>query len=271
MSLDPSPREGWDEDPGGVWRGRLAALLREREAPRLRTLILHDWTAHALDPWDVPFEDGDPLPLLRRHGARLARLERLHVGTLPPGLPPAEGRCQGVGPALAGMPALRRLHLVGAEGWELLPPAGHPGLQELVMHVGEVGDDPLAVLLAAPFPALERLDLWIGAELLAEAGALAEALGERRFSRLETLALRGLAETEVLVALAEQDGLGDRLHTLALTDAAELDDVALAPLLAAPWLGRLRCLELRGVGVSQELAAELAARGPTLVGEVGPD
>ena len=46
----------------------------------------------------------------------------------------------------------------------------------------------------------------------------------------------------------------------------ELGDEGLARLLAAPWLPRLRRLELRGTGVSAELVAGLAAQGPESVG-----
>lgn len=254
-----------EEDAGATWLRLLTALLRDPAAPRLRTLILADWTEHAFDPWDVPFEDGDPLPLMKRHAGRLAGLERLHIGAFPGELPPARGVCLGVGPALAKLPALQRLDLHGARGWALVPAAGHPRLRTLVMHVGEADDDPLAALSAAPFPALERLDLWLGpgvAEDLDEA-AFAAALARDRLPGLQDLSLRGLAAPTLLDELV---GHALDLTSLAITRAPELGDEGLARLLAAPWLPRLRRLELRGTGVSAELVAELAKQGPEIVG-----
>ncbi|MCY1064697.1 hypothetical protein OV090_07985 [Nannocystis sp. RBIL2] len=256
---------GDDDDTGATWLRLLTALLRDPAAPRLRTLILADWTEHAYDPWDVAFEEGDPLPLMKRHAGRLAGLERLHIGAFPGELPPARGVCQGVGPALAKLPALQRLDLHGGQGWELVPAAGHPRLRTLVMHVGEADDDPLAALIAAPFPALERLDLWLGpgvAEDLDEA-AFAAALASKRLPGLRDLSLRGFAAPTLLDGLV---GHALPLSSLAITHAPELGDEGLARLLAAPWLPRLRRLELRGTGVSAELVAELAAQGPALVG-----
>lgn len=253
------------EDVGARWSGLLQSLLRDPAAPRLRTLILDDWSGQA-DLYDTPYEEGDPLPLMTRHAGRLVGLERLYIGPFPAALPPTEGVCQGVGPALTKLPALTRLDLHGASGWALIPAKGHPRLRTLVMHVGELGDDSLANLIAAPFPALERVDLWLGPEALAEdageAEELAAALSSAKLPGLRELALRGLESPALLEALGGQTL---ELQALAITHALGLGG-ALEGLLQAPWLGRLRRLELSGTGVSAELAAELAARGPVVVG-----
>ena len=259
---------GDEEDAGAIWLRLLTALLRDPAAPRLRTLILADWTEHAYDPWDVAYEEGDPLPLMKRHAGRLAGLERLHVGAFPGELPPARGVCQGIAAALAKLPALQRLDLHGAQGWTLVPAAGHPRLRTLVMHVGEADDDPLAALIAAPFPALERLDLWLGpgvAEDLDEE-EFAAALASERLPGLRDLSLRGFESSTLLDGLV---GQAPALTTLTITHTPELGDEGLARLLEAPWLPRLRRLELRGTGVSAELVAELAAQGPEIVGGDG--
>ncbi|MFZ6179156.1 hypothetical protein [Nannocystis pusilla] len=267
VSVVRRPDDGGDgeDDAGATWLRLLTALLRDPGAPRLRTLILADWTEYALDPWDVAFEEGDPLPLMKRHAGRLAGLERLHIGAFPGELPPARGVCQGIGPALAKLPALLRLDLHGEQGWELVPKAGHPRLRTLVMHVGEAADDPLEALIAAPFPALERLDLWLGsgvAEALDEA-EFAAALASERLPALRDLSLRGFEAPTLLDALV---GQAPRLSSLAITHAPELGDEGLACLLTAPWLPRLRRLDLRGTGVSAERVAELAKQGPEIVG-----
>lgn len=265
VSLDHLPPGQWTDQPEAAWRTRLGALLRDRSAPRLRTLILHDCSEHTIDGCDIPFEDSDPAPLLRRHPGRLARLERLHIGVFPPALPPAGGYCQGLGAALAGLPALRHLHLLGERGWELVPPAGHPGLRALLLHIAEPDDDLPAALAGAAFPALARLDLWAGDAVLADADldALTDALASPRFAELSELALRGLDRPDLLSLLARDD-LGG-LRKLAVTHAPGLDDDAFAGLLAASWLPRLTRLELRGVAVSPALIAELRARGPEVV------
>lgn len=258
--VDPAARA---EEPEATWRARFTALLRDPQAPRLRTLILHDCSEYTIDSLDIPFDECDPIRPLRRHAGRLARLERLYVGVFPPALPPESGFCQGVGPALSGLPALEHLHLVGERGWDLLPEAGHPRLRSLQMHVVEADDDPLLALEKAVFPALERLDLWAGSSLLgdAEPAGVVEALA--RMPALRELALRGLDSSELLVELAARGG-GPPLQTLALTHAPTLDDDALAVLLAAPWLSRLARLDLDGTAVSAALAAELSARGPAV-------
>jgi hypothetical protein len=268
VSVAQLPPGDWADEPEATWLRLFAALLRERGAPRVRALILHDCSEYTVDGCDIPFEDCDPLPLLRRHAGRLAGLERLHVGVFPAELPPTSGFCQGVGPALAGLPALQWLHLVGERGWELLPPGGHPGLRTLLMHVTEPDDDPLAVLVEARFPALERLDLWLGPAVVdgRDEGALGAALASERFAGLRELALRGLESGELLAELAQQRDLGG-VQALAVTHGPVLADEALAELLAAPWLARLARLDLRGTGASAALAAELAARGPEVVRE----
>ncbi|PCC73950.1 hypothetical protein SAMN02745121_06130 [Nannocystis exedens] len=267
VSVVRRPDDGGDddEDAGAAWLRLLTALLRDPGAARLRTLILDDWTEHALDPCDVAYEDGDPLPLMKRHAHRLARLERLHIGPCPAELPPARGVCQGIGPALAKLPALQRLDLHGAQGWELVPTAGHPRLRTLVMHVAEAADDPLAALVAAPFPALARLDVWLGPEVAEEheEEAFGAALASGRFPGLRELGLRGLESPTLLDGLVAHE-LG--LESLTITHSPGLEDDGVARLLSASWLRRLRRLELRGTGVSAALRAELAAQGPELVG-----
>ncbi|WAS90778.1 hypothetical protein [Nannocystis punicea] len=257
---------GEDDDAGASWLRLLTALLRDPGAPRLRTLILDDWSEHALDPWDVTFEDGDPLPLMKRHAGRLARLERLHVGAFPAELPPARGVCQGIGPALAKLPALVRLDLHGERGWELVPAKGHAGLRALVMHVAEPDDGPLADLVEAAFPGLERLDLWLGPAVLEshDDDELGAALASGRFPRLRELGLRGLESSALLDGLAAHEL---ELESLAITHSPELGDDGVSRLLSARWLPRLRRLDLRGAGVSAELAAELAGQGPEIVGD----
>lgn len=263
VSLDVLESGRLLEDPEATWRAHLAALLRDPLAPRLRTLILHDCSEHTVDACDIPFEEADPLPLLRKHPGRLARLERLHVGVFPPELPPESGFCAGVAPALAGLPALQYLHMVGERGWELVPAGGHPRLRALLLHVAEADDDPLLRLERAPFPALARLDLWAGPALLAEAdlAALADALA--RFGSLRELALRGLDGPELLAEVIARGAL--ELHALAITHAPALGDDDLAALLSAPWLAKLRRLDLGGTAISAALADELRARGPEVV------
>jgi hypothetical protein len=136
------------------------------------------------------------------------------------------------------------------------------------MHVTDPDDDPLADLVEARFPALERLDLWLGPAVVdgRDEGALGAALASERFAGLRELALRGLESGELLAELAQQRDLGG-VQALAVTHGPALADEALAELLAAPWLARLARLDLRGTGVSAALAAELAARGPEVVRE----
>jgi hypothetical protein len=260
VSLELYPDGRVIDDAGAAWSRLLAALLRDPGAPRLRTLILADWSAHASDPWDVAYESGDPAPLLRRHARRLAALERLYIG----GFPDGRGSvCQGIGAALAGLTALTRLELVGERGWELLASAGHPRLRELIVRVAEPDDEPLAVLLAGTYPQLGSLELACSEELveLAAEGSLLAGLAE--LPTLRRLALRGLDDPAALAGLAGGERRG-AIDQLALIDAPGLDDAALAPLLAAAWLPGLTRLELTGTAVSPALAAELAARGPSV-------
>lgn len=267
VSLELCPPRHDPDEPGAGWLALLAALLRDPAASRLRTLLLVDWSEHAIDGCDIPFEDGDPAPLLRRHGGRLRALERLHVGELAgdrAGAP--RGFCQGVAPALAKIPTLRRLELRGERGWELVPRAGHPGLEELVIHVGEADDDPIEALCEGSFPALTSLDLWLGGDLGEALGDhdLAAALAGPGLPALTRCTLRGALPAALVDSLAAAPELGPRLGTLTITDAPAVDDDALAPLLDAPWLARLALLDLRGSGATAALAGEFAARGVPL-------
>ncbi|MCA9582196.1 MAG: hypothetical protein KC416_10415 [Myxococcales bacterium] len=243
-----------------------AALLRERAVGRLRSLFLIDWSEFALDPCDIAFEDGDPLRVFAHHAGRLRALERLQIGLFPGDRGPLWGFCQGVGPALPEIPTLRRLHLCGERGWELLPKAGHPRLEALVLHVAEPDDEPLDALEEGSFPALRSVDLWAGA-------VLGEMLCERSFDAvlagsglpaLTSLCLRGIDDAAVIDALAAAEGLG-RLREVRITDAPELGDEALEALCDAAWIGELARVDLRGSGASEALARALAARGPEVL------
>ncbi len=252
--------EGSVDDAGAVWLRKLTTLLRDPGAPRLRTLILADWTRWSIDPYDVPYEEGDPAPLLRKHAGRLAALERLYVGGFPARL--HQDVCQGIGPELGRLPALTRLEMIAEQGWNLLAPAGHPRLRELVVRVREPDDEPLATLIAGAYPSLANLELVCSDELreLAEDGSLLAGLAE--LPALRWLALREL-DAAAIEGLAGAAGLGG-IERLSLVDAPELDDAALAPLLAAAWLPKLARLDLMETGASAGLAAELGARGPAV-------
>lgn len=193
---------GASEDPGARWRRTLAALLRDRKAPRLRSLILAHWTEHAPDPCDIDFESGAAGPLLRRHGGRLVALERLFIRPFP--VRSDDGYCMGVGPALANLPALQRLEMCGQRGWDLLPPAGHARLGALLVNVEEHDDDVLAVLLTAPFPALTVLEPRCCPEVMEALrdGPFVAALASGQFPRLKRLTLSGLGEDEAAEAEA---------------------------------------------------------------------
>jgi hypothetical protein len=218
VTLDQLVGGSFDEDPGARWRKTLATLLRDRGAPRLRTLILADWTDHAPDPCDIDFESGEATPLLRRHGGRLAALERLHIGRFP--ARSDHGFCMGIGAALTGLRALQRLELCGQRGWDLLPPAGHPQLCELIVDVEEHDDDVLAVLLTAPFPALTRLELRCGPDVVEALvdGSFAAAVAGGQFPRLERLTLRGPGEDEGASAVAGAAALRERGIAVVVAD-----------------------------------------------------
>lgn len=194
VTLDLLTGRQTEEDAGVRWRRVLATLLRDGGASRLRTLVLADWTDHAIDGCDIDFESGAAGPLMLQRGRRLAGLERLYIGPFP--AQPGHGYCMGIGAVLTGLPALQRLELCGQRGWDLLPPAGHARLGELIVDVEEHDDDTLAVLLAAPWPALTRLELRAWPDLVEALleGSFGQALGGGQFPRLERLTLRGLGE-----------------------------------------------------------------------------
>jgi len=194
VTLDLLTGRQVEDDAGERWRRVLATLLRDEGASRLRTLVLADWSDHAIDGCDIDFESGAAAPLMRLRGRRLAGLERLYIGPFPPR--PDHGYCMGIGAVLSGLPALQRLELCGQQGWDLLPPAGHARLGELIVDVEEHDDDVMRVLLTAPFPALTRLELRGWSDLVEALidGSFAEAVASGQLPRLERLTLRGLGE-----------------------------------------------------------------------------
>lgn len=164
-------------------------------------------------------------------------------------------------PAFGAMKSLRHLTLqAGAIAIKATPDL--PELRSLHVRCAGLAREALAPLLAASWPRLEELTLWLGAErygATVTAADLAPLLSGERTPALKTLRLQAVEGAEALVEPLLAAPLVRRLETLDLSFGL-LDDAGLARLVASEetWRGLAR-LELRETAVTEAGAKKARA------------
>jgi hypothetical protein len=163
-----------------------------------------------------------------------------------------------VTPLLAGFPELRCFGVRGASALRF-PPLRHERLESLVVETGGLGATVVRDIAACDFPALEKLDLWLGSDMYGgDSGPqdLAPILEGGRLPALRHLALRNsVIQDRIAEALADAPVV-DRLHVLDLS-MGTLSDEGAAALLAGRSLTHLKKLDLHHHFIGEELLARL--------------
>ncbi|QIQ01601.1 STM4015 family protein [Streptomyces liangshanensis] len=161
------------------------------------------------------------------------------------------------------------LHEFGVRGGQDLrfPAVRHEHLRSLTIETGGLDAEVVRGVAASDFPALERLDLWLGTSWYggtAEPADLAPILAGARLPRLRYLALRNSQiQDEIATALAGAPVVAG-LETLDLSMGA-LGDDGVEALLAGQPLTHLKKLDLHhhfvGEALRERLRATLGAAG----------
>jgi hypothetical protein len=163
-------------------------------------------------------------------------------------------------------PRLEVLRIRGGTGLSL-PATQYGSLRELAIETGGLPSAVLQQIMAAEFPQLMRLELWLGDEHYGFDGNLktcADLLKKIRPWRLTYLGLRDshIAD-EIAVHLAGQAWLG-RLHTLDLS-MGTLGDEGAEALCASRYIKGLSVLDLRHHYISRPVIEKLERLPLTLV------
>lgn len=239
------------------WEVAFGRFCAEVDITRVRALIVGIWG----DP-----EDTDPSEVIEALLAvrdRLPALRSLFLGDI------TDKECKlsrisqtDVTPLLVGFPALEELRVRAGEGISMgetlklrFPALRHDALRRLVVESSGLPVDVVRGVGASELPALEHLELWLGASddgADCEAADLEPILSGARLPRLRHLALRNSEiQDEVAVAVATAPVVA-QLEVLDLSMGTLGDDGA-AALLGGQRLTHLRKLDLHHNFLSEPL------------------
>jgi hypothetical protein len=161
-------------------------------------------------------------------------------------------------PLLAAFPALEVFGIRGGSGLSF-PPVRHEGLRELVVESGGLSAEVVRGIAACDFPALEKLELWLGTSWYggdSEVADMADILSGVRLPALRSL---GLCDSEIqdrIAAACASAPVVARLDVLDLSMGVLTDEGAEA-LLAGQPLTHLKKLDLNHNYLSEEVAEKV--------------
>lgn len=247
------------EVPGFVPRA-LRGLLGHPSSKFLRKLTLGCFDAQGLCDYGALYPilvEGGPRRTLRELFIGDTSLEHTEIGWTR----------AGDLAALRGLyPGLRRLKL-RAGSMALRGGLAYPALEELVIESGGLPADVVRTVAAAPFPALRRLELWLGARAHGATATLddvAPILAGAQLPRLDALALRNCESTDDLCRQLVMAPLAARITSLDLSMGVMTDDGVAVLLAHRARLGRLRHLDVSDNFLTAPALAALRALAPGL-------
>ncbi|MGA5820195.1 STM4015 family protein [Kitasatospora sp. NPDC094028] len=170
-----------------------------------------------------------------------------------------------VTPLLAGFPALTELVVRGAaQDWEgkgglALEPLRHPALKALRFEAGGLPAGVVRAVAASEFPALERLELWLGVDNYGGDSTMADLapyLDGTHFPALRHLGLQNSEFQDDIAAAVAHAPVVARLESLDLSMGVLTDQGATALLEGQP-LTHLRSLDLHHHYLTEEMQQRL--------------
>jgi len=177
-----------------------------------------------------------------------------------------------VTPVFEAFPQLEELVVRGAaEDWEgngglSLKPLRHERLRALRFEAGGLPGHVVRAVAECDFPALERLELWLGVDGYGgdwTTDDLAPFLDGSRLPALRHLGLQNAEDQDRIAALAAQAPVVARLDSLALSMGALTDEGA-AALLAGQPLTHLSALDLHHHYLTEPMQQRLREALPTV-------
>jgi hypothetical protein len=251
----------YDESEEGLrWTDKFEQFLADPAAQRVTGLVVGAWG----EVWD-----NDSVPVVEALVAardRLPALRSLFLGDIIGEETEISWIHQSdLSPLFAAYPALEQFGVRGVDGLSL---GGlcHERLKTLIVQSGGLPVQIVREVTAAELPALERLELWLGA---ASYGAdttvedLAPILAGDRFPKLTHLGLQDSELADEIAAAVARAPVLERLRVLDLS-LGTLTDEGAAALLASPALARLEKLDIHHHYCSEAMVAKLEGLGITV-------
>jgi len=250
-----------DYDADTSMAALLADFVDSCDPGRLEALVIGNWGESASESPD------EFLAELAARAARLPAFKALFVGDMTYEECEISWITQGdYARLLKAFPQLQALRIRGSTSLAL-PAGAHAGLRELTIECGGLPRDVLQALAQSSFPAIEKLELWLGTDEYGFDGDLDDvrrAVDQLRTPGLRTLGLRDseIAD-EVAQWLAGEPWIA-QLQTLDLS-LGTIGDVGAQALLASPHARGLARLDLSHHYISKPLQQQLRAAIPGVV------
>ncbi len=257
VALDYDAAEG-----GQQWTDRFATLLDHPDSSQLAGIVVGAWG----EMFDNNGEAADVVEALVSARDRLTNLRAIFFGDI------ISEECEiswiqntDVSLLLDAYPELEHFGVRGANGLTL-GPLRHGSLRTLVVESGGLDVRVVREVAGAELPALEHLDLWLGAENYganATVADLAPILDGSRFPRLSYLGLRDSEIADEIAQAAAAAPILERIQVLDLS-LGTLSDAGAEALLASPAVARLKKLDIHHHYCTPAVVARLEALGVEL-------
>ncbi|MBB4915575.1 STM4015 family protein [Streptosporangium saharense] len=220
-------------------------------------------TALTIGNWGSAYErdSSEAVRLLTEHAERLPALRTLYFGDISREEAEISWIQQSdVTPLLTAFPKLEQLDVRGGSGL-VLRPVRHESLRELSIESGGLPAGVVRGIGESTFPALERLELWLGVSEYGGDATVADMEGILSGERLPALRHLGLQDSEIqdeIAAAVASAPVVARLETLALSMGALGDEGAEALLSGQP-LTHLKRLDLHHHYLTDPMADRVRA------------
>ena len=221
-------------------------------------------TALVIGEWGSSYDSGFPVEMLARSAAQLSNLRALFIGEM------TYEECEiswinqdDVTGLLEAYPGLEVLRVRGGTGLQVRP-VRHERLRELAFETGGLPGAVVRAVGACEFPAMERLELWLGSDNYGGDTTVEDLTGILSGARLPILRSLGLRDAEIADEVADAVASAPvvaRLDELDLSLGA-LSDAGVEALLTGQPLTHLRRLNLSHHFITDELIFRLRAELP---------
>lgn len=257
-------RIGYERGASGErWTDTFERLCAAVDSARIRALIIGIWG----DPEDT--EPDEVMEAFLGARDRLTGLRSLYFGDITD----EECRISRIGqtdvtPLLASCPTLEEFSVRAGESYDMeglhplrFPRIRHDGLRRLVVESAGLRGHVLRGVGESELPALEHLELWLGAREDGGDGEIADLAGilsGNRLPRLRTLALRNSEMQDEIAAAMAAAPIVANLDVLDLS-LGTLTDTGAEALLGGQPLTHLRKLDLHHNYLSEPMRQRLRA------------
>lgn len=249
----------WDEhDQKARLSDRVAALAADPKAKSIAAIMIGPWT------YDMGLTSETIIQELSANAASFPNLRALFLGDIiSEEWEVSWIENHDITPLLTAYPALELLKVRGGQGLTLQP-LRHDGLRELVVEAGGLPDRVVKAIAGCTFPALERLELWLGTDEYEGTTAgldIKQLLESAGFPKLRYLGLRNSELGAFLTAAVATGSLVQQLEELDLS-LGTLEDEHLAPLEQRTSWGKLKRLDVSNNYLSDAAIAKLRKTAP---------